>query len=79
MQGTPPSRSAQNALTGSGAKLFLLWEESVAARCHMQVADYMEQGGGGANALKLPTNPLWYIPMALVHTFNYSTWGFQLC
>ena len=37
------------------------------ARCHIQVADYMEQGGGGANVLKLSTNPLWYIPMALDH------------
>ena len=27
----------------------------------------MEQGGGGANVLKLSTNPLWYQPMALDH------------
>ena len=37
------------------------------ARCHIQVADYMEQGGGGANVLKLFTNLLWYIPMVRDH------------
>ena len=37
------------------------------ARCHIQVADYMEQGGGGANVLKLSTDPLWYLAGVIGH------------